>query len=183
MKKTFALPLVAALLLAACSNPADGSSAYVRKGVPISWDMDLDGYEEAPKDSTYGINWVYYPKELVDAVPDALTWKKSGVTLVKLKPVEFHASDANFKFAWLAGGQGHYASGAYKCIVYFKNGEDVVYEDGGFNYTYIPENVEFVQMYKLKFIRTHHQSGDDIIESKTTSINGADTFKCRYGQY
>ena len=177
--KRFALPLLAALVVAACSNPADGSSAYVRKGVPISWDMDLDGYEEAPKDSTYGINWVYMPKERVDADNTILT-AMSGK--IKLKPVEFHCNTSNLKFSWVVLGQLHEATGAYKCTVYFKTGEDVIYESNGCDYTYIPENYESVALH-IKFQRSHHQSGDDVIESKITTVTGADAFKRYYGQY
>lgn len=179
MKKTFVLPLIAVLLLAACSNPADSSNAYVRKGVPISWDMDLDGYEEAPKDSTYGINWVYYPKELVDADASFLT-PMSGK--IKLKPVEFHSNTPNFKFYWVAGGQNRNATGAYKCIVYFKNGEDVVYDDYGGNYRCISEDV-YSLLFRVELIVSHRQSGANVIESKTITVRGADAFKRYYGQY
>jgi len=179
MKKTFVLPLVAALLLAACSNPADSSSAYVRKGVPISWDMDLDGYEEAPKDSTYGINWIYMPKERVDADNTILT-AMSGK--IKLKPVEFHAGSDNFKFYWALANQAHYATGAYKCIVYFKNGEDIVYESFGTNYQYVSENIDN-ESFHVKLIVSHWQNGSITVENKSTTVTGADTFKACYGQY
>lgn len=177
MKKTFALPLVAALLLAACSNPADSSNAYVRKGVPISWDMDLDGYEEAPKDSTYGINWVYIPKERVDADNTILTPMPGKI---KLKPVEFHSNTPNFKFYWVVAGQLRESTGAYKCIVYFKNGENVVFE--GRCGSYQSGSVDN-ELFHVKLIVSHWQSGDDIIESKTTTVTGADAFKACYGQY
>lgn len=177
MKKTFALPLLAALLLAACSNPADGSSAYVRKGVPISWDMDLDGYEEAPKDSTYGINWVYIPKEKVDGDSSFLT-PLSGK--IKLKPVEFHSNTSNFKFYWVVAGQLRESTGAYKCIVYFKNGEDSVYESfGGFYQSGSVDN----ELFHVKLIVSHWQNGSITVENKSTTVTGADAFKACYGQY
>ena len=137
MKKiSFVSPLLAALVLAACSNPADGfnpaaltqapqapapqtpqaptqqtaeapaesgqetevrpeAQAPAKKGVAVDWDMDLEGYEEIPKDDVYGINWVYLPKERVDANVSILITKSGNI---KFKPVEFHANTADFKF-------------------------------------------------------------------------------------
>lgn len=180
MKKTFALPLLAALLLAACSNPADSSNnAYIRKGVPISWDMDLDGYEEAPKDSTYGINWIYMPKELVDGDSSFLITQSGKI---KLKPVEFHCNTSNFKFYWVAGGRNREATGAYKCVIYFKNGEDVVYEGIGGNYQYVSEDL-YSQLFHVNLIVSHYQNGSITVENKSTTVTGADAFKRYYGQY
>lgn len=202
MKKTFALPLVAALLLAACSNPADNSAFYApvvpvgnggqetaaqapaKKGTPVSWDMDLDGFEEIPKDSTYGINWVYYPKERVDSNPNMLIWKKQGsdTIFIKLKPVEFHANTTDFKFYYVLGGQYQECTGAYKCVIYFKTGEDVIFDARCCDYKYGSENNES-EGYILKFQRGHYQRGGDTLETKTTTVTGADTFKQYYGQY
>lgn len=201
MKKTFALPLVAALLLAACSNPADNSALYApvvptvsvgsgeqetaaqtpaKKGEAISWGMDLDGYEEIPKDSTYGINWVYMPKEMVDANANALI-RESGK--IKLKPVEFHANTADFKFAYIRLGQCQECTGAYKCAIYFKTGEDVVYEVSGGVYSCVSENVSEADLFNVKFQRSHYQRGEDTLETKTTAVTGAEEFKRCYGQY
>ncbi len=212
MKKTFALPLAAALVLAACSNPADGfnpallagtsapaaaeapaqqtagtpaesgqetevqpeAQAPAKKGVAVDWDMNLDGYEEIPKDDVYGINWVYLPKERVDANVSILI-KESGN--IKLKPVEFHANTADFKFCYYLGGQCRECTGAYKCVVYFKNNEDVVYDGMSCSYNHVSENFE-ADAISLKFIRS-----SQVMVSKSTTVSGAEEFKQHYGQY
>ena len=130
MKKTFALPLLAALLLAACSNPADSSNPLSApapqvsesetwpKITPVNWEMDLEGYEEAPKDPVYGINWVYVAKTDVEKYPKYLS--RQGL---KLKPVEIHASNPNG--VQFHATDGSYSEAAYKCVIHYKKDFDL----------------------------------------------------------
>lgn len=146
MKKTFALPLLAALLLAACSNPADGSNPVSApagdsnpiaaptapqvsesetwpKITPVNWEMDLEGYEEAPKDPVYGINWVYVAKADVDWVASQgkTSWLFPCRKDIGLKPIELHKSNPDgVRFYTDMATSSDGFSDAYKCVLYYK---------------------------------------------------------------
>jgi hypothetical protein len=149
MKKTFALPLLAALLLTACSNPADGSNPAALPQAPqeqqsapqtpqapaaqqeekwpqitpVNFNVDLEGYEEAPKDPVYGINWVYVAKADVDWVASQgkTSWLFPCRKDIGLKPIELHKSNPDgVRFYTDMATSSDGFSDAYKCVLYYK---------------------------------------------------------------
>ena len=188
MKKiSFVSPLLAALVLAACSNPADGfnPAALLPQApqtpdpqqqeeeekwpqiTPVDFDVDLEGFEECPKDETYGINWVFISKHLVDDERISGSRKWFTDENFRIKPVEFHKSNPNgVHFGFTALGEFHYEDGAYKCVVYRKpgNGSEWLTVPGcGFHY--VPEGDD-------GYFSTHHLSVSRVASQKTSISNG-----------
>lgn len=179
MKKTFALPLVAALLLAACSNPADGSNPAALPQAPaaqqeekwpqitpVNFNVDLEGFEECPKDEVYGINWVFIVKSHIDNgnCDDMLNGEN-----YRIKPIEFHKSNPNgVQFGKFLATKGWVPEeGAYKCVVYRKKGNAGVgsfYREGCY-FHYIPDGDE-------GFYMTENLSASRLVKEKTKINNG-----------
>ncbi len=182
MKKTFALPLVAALLLAACSNPADSSNpadlpqatAPQRQEeekwpqiTPVNFNVDLEGFEECPKDETYGINWVFVSKSILEEYYARGDHKWFTDENIRIKPVEFHKSNPNgVYFGRTAGGKFHYEDGAYKCVAYRKPGNaagNLMVSGCGFHY--VPEGDD-------GYFNTHTLKVTRVASQKTLVFNG-----------
>ena len=64
-------------------------------------------------------------------------------------------------------------------MIYFKSGEDVIYEVSGGVYSCVSKNVSEVDLFNVKFQRSHYQTS----ETKTTIVTNAEEFKAAYGQY
>ena len=119
MKKIFLLALVAMVLaLFSCSNSSDSSGATTSETpapapaapqeetwpqiTPVDFNVDLEGFEECPKDETYGINWVFIAKSRIDKLNTDKYFKGEDF---RLKPVEFHKSNPNGVQFWLSLAQ------------------------------------------------------------------------------
>lgn len=123
--KRLALPLLAALALAGCSNSADGVNfvpvvpALPTQETPqetpavqqqeetwpqvtaVDFNVDLDGFEVAPYDpadygkETYQMDWVFVSKTDWDDITQNNTKCFTGNKPFRLKPIEFHKSNPN----------------------------------------------------------------------------------------
>lgn len=136
MKKIFVLPLLAALALASCANPSDSGSAAPEAAqpaapqaetwpqiTPVNFNVDLEGFEECPKDPVYGINWVFVEKSVLDNNGSTAKKYLEGEN-IRLKPVELHKSNPNgVQFGHYQLGTFRCDEGAYKCVAYRKPGD------------------------------------------------------------
>ena len=192
--KRFVLPLSAALVvavLASCANASDSATAPLLPAVPqqpapqapesqaetwpqitpVNFNVDLEGFEECPKDETYGINWVFVNKSVIDE--NGVFAKKwlEGEN-IRLKPVELHKSNPNgvqFGCNSLYGFKAE--EGAYKCVAYRKPGDasDNLYVEGCTFY-YVPdgENATIYNTHSMKVTR---------VASQKTKVSNGERFR------
>lgn len=187
--KRFILPLSAALVvavLASCANASDSGMAPLLPAVPqqpaapapesqaetwpqitpVNFNVDLEGFEECPKDPVYGINWVFVSKRVLDE--NGATAKKwlEGEN-IRLKPVELHKSNPNgVRFGFTALGSFHYEDGAYKCVAYRKPGDaSDSLAVAGCEFHYIPDGDN-------GYYKTHSLNVTRVASQKTKVSNG-----------
>ena len=180
MKKIFVLPLLVALALASCANPSDSGSAAAEAAQPaapqaegwpqiskVDFNVDLEGFEECPKDETYGINWVFILKSDVEEMAEANHWFNGED--FRLKPVEFHKSNPNgVVFGTTSTDDGKFAAGegAYKCVLYRKPGDaGKSFSKGGCEFHYVPDG-------KYKYYKTEAIKVTRVASQKTKVTNG-----------
>lgn len=140
MKKIILFVLAGTLILAGCSNSSDSAAPLLPvvpqqptpqapesqaetwpQITPVNFNVDLEGFEECPKDPVYGINWVFILKSNIDEGNTDKWFKGENI---RLKPVEFHKSNPNgvqFGRNSLYGFKAE--EGAYKCVAYRKPGD------------------------------------------------------------
>lgn len=96
----------------------DNSGTYK---VDFSSKVDLTGYHEIPKDSEYGVNWVYISKSTIEK---SLTEVDPAVKYLPIRWFEFDYSNVlGYKLiCWSQTSDS--SEGFYKCIPYVKNGLD-----------------------------------------------------------
>ncbi|MBQ4013778.1 MAG: hypothetical protein II610_00790 [Treponema sp.] len=188
--KKIALAVLAALVagLAGCSNASDdslmlaalaggngGGSGSVREAetwpqiTPVDFDVDLEGFEECPKDEVYGINWVFVRKLVVDEK----WWREKHFKGedFRLKPVEFHKSNpAGVEFGSFPGGTWRPDEGAYKCVAYRKPGDaGKSFERTGCDFHYIPDGDDgYYSTESLEVTR---------VASRKTKVSGGERFR------
>ena len=181
MKKiSFVSPLLAALVLAACSNPADSfnPAALLPQALspqaekwpqitPVDFNVDLEGFEECPKDETYGINWVFISKNSLEEHYARGDDKWFTDENFRIKPVEFHKSNPNgVRFGFFALGEFHYEDGVYKCVAYRKPGDTSGFLTvSGCEFHYVPEGDN-------GYYRTHSLYVDRSVKNTTKVSNG-----------
>lgn len=181
--KRFFLPLSAALVLASCANSSDSLLPLLPAApqqpapqapeaqaetwpqiTPVNFNVDLEGFEECPKDPVYGINWVFILKSNIDEGNTDKWFKGENI---RLKPVEFHKSNPNgVRFGGFAGGQFRYQEGAYKCVAYRKPGDaSDSLAVAGCEFHYIPDGDN-------GYYKTHNLSVTRVASQKTKVSNG-----------
>lgn len=89
--------------------------------VDFSSKVDLTGYHEIPKDSEYGVNWVYISKSTFEK---SLTEVDPAVKYLPIRWFEHHYSNIlGYKLSCESKTSDNCES-FYKCIPYVKNGLD-----------------------------------------------------------
>ena len=136
---------------------------------PADFNVDLEGFEECPKDEVYGINWVFVEKRVVDDK----YWREKlfkGEDF-RLKPVEFHKSNPEgVEFGHFGLGKWRPDEGAYKCVAYRKPGDagKSLYE-AGCEFHYVPDGDDgYCQTENLSVTR---------VASQKTKVSGGERFR------